>query len=60
MRAVAYGRVTFERFGRRQAPAPRRSPRDIALAHRFWDFGRLVKDYGEVFADDLRGLFGND
>ena len=53
-------RLTLFRAALRAAGPGRRSPRDIALTHGFWHFGRLVKDYGEVFAEDLSGLFAGE
>ena len=53
-------RLTLFREALRAAGPGRRSPRDIALAHGFWHFGRLVEDYGEVFAEDLSGLFAGE
>ena len=53
-------RLTLFRIALRSAGPRDRSPREIALAHGFWHFGRLVQDYRAVFPEDLGGLLGEN
>ena len=53
-------RLTLFRIALRSAGPRDRSPREIALAHGFWHFGRLVQDYRSVFSEDLGGLLGEN
>ena len=53
-------RLTLLRRALRSARRDGPSPQDVALAHGFWQLGRLVRDYRDLFSEHIGDVVGID